>query len=103
MIEEKKNVVIAGAGLVGSMWACYLAKRGHNVQVFERRDDMRKYNIDAGRSINLALSTRGWKALEKIGMKETLEKIAIPMHGRMIHQEDGTTDFQPYGKRNRQF
>lgn len=99
MIEEKKNVVIAGAGLVGSMWACYLAKRGHNVQVFERRDDMRKHNIDAGRSINLALSTRGWKALEKIGMKDTLEKIAIPMHGRMIHQEDGSTDFQPYGKK----
>ena len=98
MIEKKKNIVIAGAGLVGSMWACYLAKRGHNVQVFERRDDMRKYHMDAGRSINLALSTRGWRALEKIGLKETLEKIAIPMHGRMIHQEDGTKDFQPYGK-----
>lgn len=97
MIEEQKNIVVAGAGLVGSMWACYLAQRGHKVQIFERRGDMRKENVDAGKSINLALSTRGWRALEKIGMKETLEQIAIPMKGRMIHQTDGTTDFQPYG------
>lgn len=100
MIGDRKNVVIAGAGLVGAMWACYLAKRGHNVQVFERRGDMRRQEVDAGRSINLALSTRGWNALEKIGMRETLERIAIPMRGRMIHQEDGTTDYQAYGKIN---
>jgi kynurenine 3-monooxygenase len=100
MIEDKKNVVIAGAGLVGAMWACYMAKRGHNVRVFERRGDMRRQQMDAGKSINLALSTRGWNALEKIGMKESLEKIAIPMNGRMIHQDDRTTDFQPYGKKD---
>ena len=99
MINEKKNVIIAGAGLVGSLWACYLAKRGHNVQVFERRPDMRKAEMSAGRSINLAMSTRGWTALDKIGMKDELMKIAIPMHGRMIHQIDGTTDFQAYGKK----
>ena len=98
MIEDKKNIVIAGAGLVGAMWACYMAKRGHHVHVFERRGDMRGQEVDAGRSINLALSTRGWNALAKIGMKEALEKIAIPMKGRMIHQEDGATNFQAYGK-----
>jgi len=99
MINEKKNVIIAGAGLVGSLWACYMAKRGHNVHVFERRSDMRKAEMSAGRSINLAMSTRGWNALEKIGMKDELLKIAIPMHGRMIHQMDGTIDFQAYGKK----
>ena len=99
MINDKKNVVIAGAGLVGSLWACYMAKRGHKVDVFERRSDMRSKNVDAGKSINLAMSTRGWNALEKIGMKDALMKIAIPMHGRMIHQTDGTTDFQAYGKK----
>lgn len=99
MIDKKKNVVIAGAGLVGSLWACYMAKRGHNVHIFERRSDMRTQTMDAGKSINLAMSTRGWNALDKIGMKESLLKIAIPMHGRMIHQIDGTTDFQAYGKK----
>lgn len=99
MINDKKNVIIAGAGLVGSLWACYMAKRGHNVHIFERRPDMRKEEMAAGRSINLAMSTRGWTALEKIGMKDELMKIAIPMHGRMIHQTDGTTDFQAYGKK----
>jgi kynurenine 3-monooxygenase len=99
MVNEKKNVIIAGAGLVGSLWACYMAKRGHNVHVFERRADMRQEVMSAGRSINLAMSTRGWTALEKIGMKDELMKIAIPMHGRMIHQTDGTTDFQAYGKK----
>jgi len=98
MINEKKNVVITGAGLVGSLWACFMAKRGHQVHVFERRGDMRKETMSAGKSINLAMSTRGWNALKKIGMDEELKQIAIPMHGRIIHQEDGTTDFQAYGK-----
>lgn len=97
-METKKNISIVGAGLVGSMWACYMAKRGHNVNVFERRGDMRIKEVDAGKSINLALSTRGWQAINELGMEEELKKIAIPMNGRMIHQEDGTQDFQPYGK-----
>jgi kynurenine 3-monooxygenase len=99
MIDKKKNIIIAGAGLVGSLWACYMSKRGHNVHIFERRSDMRKAQMSAGKSINLAMSTRGWSALEKIGMKDELMKIAIPMHGRMIHQMDGSKDFQAYGKK----
>lgn len=97
-MKKIKNISIVGAGLVGSMWACYLAKKGHKVNVFERRGDMRKEEVDAGKSINLALSTRGWQALKELGMEDELIKIAIPMKGRMIHQEDGTTDFQAYGK-----
>jgi kynurenine 3-monooxygenase len=94
----KKNIVIIGAGLVGSLLSVYLRKRGHTVRLFERRNDMRKAQTEAGRSINLALSDRGLLALEKVGLVEEIKKIAIPMHGRFIHNLDGTTAFQPYGK-----
>ncbi len=94
---QKKEVTIIGAGLVGSLLSIYLSKRGHKVNVYERRGDMRKEKIIAGRSINLALSDRGIKALEEVGIMEEIKKIAIPMHGRYIHNADGTTAFQPYG------
>src|SRR5512138_2956998 len=94
----KKEILIVGAGLVGSLLAIYLAKRGYKVKVYERRGDMRKEDIAAGRSINLALSDRGIKALEEVGVMDEIRKIAIPMHGRFIHNADGTTGFQPYGK-----
>ncbi len=94
----KKNITIVGAGLVGSLLSIYLAKRGHSVKIYERRGDMRKAKISAGRSINLALSDRGLLALEKVGLADEIKKISIPMHGRYIHNLDGTTAFQPYGK-----
>lgn len=94
---EKKDTVIIGAGLVGSLLSIYLSKRGYNVKIFERRADMRKEKISAGRSINLALSDRGIKALEEVGIMEEIKKIAIPMHGRYIHNTDGSTAYQPYG------
>lgn len=94
----KKEISIIGAGLVGSLLSIYLAKRGHKVKVYERRSDMRKEKMQAGRSINLALSDRGLLALEKVGLAEEIRSISIPMHGRYIHNQDGTTAFQPYGK-----
>ena len=94
----KKNTTIIGAGLVGSLLSIYLAKRGHKVSIYERRDDMRKAKLAAGRSINLALSDRGLLALEKIGLADEIKKISIPMHCRFIHNIDGTTVTQPYGK-----
>jgi len=94
----KKEVIIVGAGLVGSLLSIYLAKRGYKVNIYERRGDMRKAKVEAGRSINLALSDRGILALEKVGLAEEIKKISIPMHGRFIHNLDGTTAFQPYGK-----
>ncbi len=94
----KKEVTIIGAGLVGSLLAIYLSKRGYKVKIYERRPDMRKENIAAGRSINLALSDRGIKALEEVGIMDAIREIAIPMHGRYIHNADGKTNFQPYGK-----
>lgn len=95
-----RPVTILGAGLVGSLLAIILRKRGHEVTVYERRPDMRKASIAAGRSINLAMSTRGWNALELAGLKKEMEQIAIPMNGRYLHQADGTAAFQPYGKNN---
>lgn len=95
---KNPKVTIVGAGLVGSLFSCFLARRGYTVDVFERRQDMRKANISAGRSINLAMSTRGWTALEKAGLRELMEPMSIPMYSRMIHQADGTIDIQAYGK-----
>ncbi|MBP9102873.1 MAG: FAD-dependent monooxygenase [Chitinophagaceae bacterium] len=94
----KKDITIIGAGLVGSLLSIYLAKRGHKVSVYERRSDMRNEELSAGRSINLALSDRGLLALEKVGLSEEIKKICIPMHGRQIHNVDGSITFQPYGK-----
>jgi kynurenine 3-monooxygenase len=93
-----KKIIVAGAGLAGSVLACYLARRGHTVSVYERRPDMRQAGYIGGRSINLALSSRGWAALDKIGLREKIEKISLPMYGRMIHNIDGTTAHIPYGK-----
>ncbi len=93
-----KNITIVGAGLVGSLLACYLSKRGHKVNVYERRSDMRKAGYIGGRSINLALSYRGWKALKRIGLDDAVSKMVIPMHGRMIHDLSGNTELTPYGK-----
>lgn len=93
-----EKIAIIGAGLVGSLQAIYMAKRGYQVDVYERRDDMRKQSMSAGRSINLALSNRGWKALDKAGIRSEIEKVAIPMSGRMMHDEEGKVTYQPYGK-----
>lgn len=93
-----KKIAIVGAGLVGSLLSIYLNKRGYKVTVFERRSDMRKQTIDAGRSINLALSNRGIRALEEVGLAEELRKTAIPMHGRMMHDRSGKLSFLPYGE-----
>jgi kynurenine 3-monooxygenase len=97
-MSSTKHIAITGAGLVGSLLAIYLRKRGYAVTVFERRGDLRKTDLYAGRSINLALSTRGIKALEEIGLAEEIKKAAIPMHGRMMHSLQGDLSFLPYGK-----
>lgn len=93
-----EKIVIVGAGLVGSLEAILLAKKGYQVEVFERRPDMRFVEISAGRSINLALSDRGWKALKMAGVDEKIKETAIPMYGRIMHAVDGTLTSQPYGK-----
>jgi kynurenine 3-monooxygenase len=96
--KEIKHIGILGAGLVGALLSIYLRKRGYKVSLYEKRDDMRKSSSDSGRSINLALSRRGIKALEDVGVIEEVEKIMLPMEGRMMHSQDGELTFQPYGK-----
>jgi kynurenine 3-monooxygenase len=95
-MAEKINII--GGGLSGTLMAIYLAKRGFEINLFERRPDMRKNKISAGKSINLALSTRGLHALEKVGLDEEILADAIPMSGRMIHSKTGELTYQPYGK-----
>lgn len=98
---EKINII--GAGLAGSLLSVYLAKKGFNINIYERRPDMRKINISAGKSINLALSTRGIHALKEVGLYDEIKKISIPMYGRMIHSIDGSTSLQPYGRDNSEY
>jgi kynurenine 3-monooxygenase len=97
-MEHVKNIGITGAGLVGSLLAIYLAKRGYKVSVFERRGDMRKHSLYSGRSINLALSNRGLRALAEVGMAEQLKTNAIPMKGRLMHDIQGELTYQAYGR-----
>ncbi|KYG72408.1 FAD-dependent oxidoreductase [Roseivirga echinicomitans] len=98
MDSQNQKVSILGAGLVGSLLSIFLAKKGYSVTIFERRGDMRKAGALGGRSINLALSRRGLKALEAVGLKEKVQESCIPMPGRMIHDLEGNLSFQPYGK-----
>ncbi|OFY86895.1 MAG: kynurenine 3-monooxygenase [Bacteroidetes bacterium RIFCSPLOWO2_12_FULL_35_15] len=93
-----KTATIVGAGLVGSLWAVYLSKAGYKVTIVERRPDIRKAEITAGKSINLATSDRGWKALDTVGIGDEIRKMAIPMTGRMMHDLQGNLSYQPYGK-----
>jgi len=93
-----KQVAIVGAGPVGCLLSIYLVRRGFSVSVLERRPDMRIATVDAGRSINLALSSRGLRPLEELGLATSLKNIAIPMHGRMMHDVKGGTSFLPYGR-----
>jgi len=93
-----KTATIIGAGLVGSLWAVYLSKAGYKVRIIERRPDIRRADISAGKSINLALSDRGWRALDNVGVGDEIRKIAIPMTGRIMHDLEGKLTYQPYGK-----
>jgi kynurenine 3-monooxygenase len=93
-----EKITIVGGGLSGSLLAIYMAKRGFEVNLFERRPDMRKASIYQGRSINLALSTRGLNALSRIGLDKQILEDAIPMFGRMMHSRTGELSYHPYGK-----
>ncbi len=88
--------VLIGSGLAGGLLAAYLGRRGHEVDLYERRADPREGNIVGGRSINLAISTRGIHALEQIGIAKEALRHAIPMRGRMIHDRSGALHFTPY-------
>lgn len=88
--------VLIGSGLAGGLLAAYLGRRGYDVDLYERRTDPREGNIVGGRSINLAISTRGIHALEQIDIADEALQHAIPMRGRMIHDKSGALHFSPY-------
>lgn len=98
MKDQPETIRLIGAGLNGPLLAILLAKRGLRVEIYERRPDMRRVRMSAGRSINLALSTRGIHALTEAGLWQSMQEIVIPMKGRMIHSVAGELTFQPYGK-----
>ena len=100
---DKTPVIIVGAGLAGSLMAIYLAQKGLAVEVYESRPDMRKTDISAGRSINLALSDRGIWALSEVGLAEKVLSEAVSMPGRMLHSKEGELKFAPYGKDDSQY
>ena len=99
MSHSKKKIAIIGSGLVGSLLAIYLRKYGHEITVFDRRPDIRKVKF-SGRSINLAMSNRGWNALNKVGIEEEIKKIATPLYKRAMHVVGTPLYFQNYGKEN---
>ena len=94
MSLAKKNIAIVGAGLVGSLLSIYLSKRGYSVSIFEGRSDMRKDHIQAGRSINLALSDRGREALRQVGLEEKILSISVPVYKRLMHYHSKMSVFE---------
>jgi len=98
-MSRPKKIHIAGAGLVGSLLAVMLGNRGYEVTVLERRSDPRLKEAESGRSINLALSSRGIAALTTAGLMDEVKKLLIPMKGRMLHLDDGSEVFSSYGQR----
>lgn len=99
MVAKSEKVVIVGAGLCGSLLGCYLVNRGFSVEIFEKRADLRKADAERGRSINLALSARGIRALDKAGIGRAVKNISIPMYGRAIHMPDRNVGIYPYSGR----
>lgn len=102
MKPAAEKITLIGAGLNGPLLAILLRKRGFAVDIYERRPDMRRVSMSAGRSINLAISTRGIYALQQAGLWERMRDIIIPMKGRIMHSVAGELTFQPYGKNEKE-
>ena len=94
-----ERIIIAGAGLVGSLLAVSLSKKGYRVDVYDRNPDPRDANSDAraGKAFNLTLCDRGFKALDEVGVGNLIRSISVPAYGRFVHNEQGELAYQPYG------
>ncbi|MBK9449184.1 MAG: FAD-dependent monooxygenase [Bacteroidetes bacterium] len=97
-INLEAPIILLGAGLSSGLMAAYLGRRGFKVEVYERRPDPRTTDLYVGKSINLAISVRGLFAMKDVGLEDAVKEMCIPMHGRMIHDRQGNTDFQFYSK-----
>jgi len=93
---KKNNLVIIGAGLVGSLFSIYLRRRGYEVALFERRDDLRKLKGEEGRSINLIITEKGIQAVKELDLWKDVKKLTVPVSGRMMHDREGKTHYQSY-------
>ena len=102
-MNKQQNILIVGAGLCGSLLALRLGQRGFNVSVYEMRPDLRKVDISAGRSINLAFSDRGNKAMKLVSIEDKVKALCIPMNGRMIHDKEGHTFLSNYSGRDHEY
>lgn len=100
---KNQTILIIGAGLCGSLLALRMAQRGYNVQLIEKRPDLRTVDQGAGRSINLAFSDRGMKGLKLVGLEKQVKKLCIPMYGRMIHDMEGNTFLSRYSGREHEY
>jgi kynurenine 3-monooxygenase len=100
---KEQTILIIGAGLCGSLLALRMAQRGYNIQLIEKRPDLRKHDTGAGRSINLAFSDRGMKGLKLVGLEEKVKELCIPMYGRMIHDIEGNTFLSRYSGREEEY
>ncbi len=103
MTQKSETITLIGAGLNGPLLGLELVKRGFQVEIYERRPDMRRVRMSAGRSINLALSARGIYALTQAGLWLDMQQITMPMKGRMIHSVASEITFQPYGRNDSDF
>lgn len=103
MINQNQTILIIGAGLCGSLLAIRMAQRGYHIQLIEKRPDLRKHDIGAGRSINLAFSDRGMKGMKLVGLEEKVKQLCIPMYGRMIHDLEGNTFLSRYSGREKEY
>ena len=99
-MPKQESVLIIGAGLCGSLLALRLGQRGFKVHVVEMRPDLRTVDMSAGRSINLAFSNRGLKAIKLVGLESKVHSLCIPMHGRMVHDTEGNTFLSNYSGRD---
>ncbi len=96
-MQTPKKIAVVGSGLVGTLLAIYLKRLGHTVHVYDRSPDIRTVEF-SGRSINLVMSNRGWKAMQDVGLDDEIRKIGIPVDKRGIHMQDGSFTTQFYGK-----
>lgn len=102
-MPNREKIVVVGAGLCGSLLSLRFAQRGYDVQLVEKRQDMRNEKVDGGRSINLAFSNRGIKGIKRVGLEEKVNKLCIPMNGRMLHDESGNTQLSKYSGRENEY
>lgn len=102
-MNKKKHILIIGAGLCGSLLALRLAQHGYKIDLVEKRPDLRKAAISAGRSINLAFSDRGLKGINLVGLENKVKQLCIPMYGRMLHDREGNTQLSKYSGRDHEY